>query len=138
MSQAVVLIVDDDQDFLDMTRSVLESGGYRVASACDPDTALDVMMEERPDLVITDLMMETTGSGFSLSRKIKESSHCRDLPVIIMTAVGSRLGYDFVPRNPDDLAAMHADAFIEKPMSPEELLAKIVDLLDGGEKEQKR
>ena len=133
MSRAVVLIVDDDQDFLEMTRSILEAGGFRVASACDPDTALDMMMEERPDLVVTDLMMQTMGSGFSLSRKIKESPHWRDLPVIIMTAMGSRLGYDFVPRNPDDLAAMHADAFIEKPVSPEELLAKIADLLNDGE-----
>ena len=136
MSRAVVLIVDDDQDFLDMTRIILEAGGFRVASACDPDTALDMMMEERPDLVVTDLMMQTMDSGFSLSRKIKENPRWRDLPVIVVTAVGSRLGYDFVPRNPDDLTAMHADAFIEKPISPEELLAKIADLLNDGENKQ--
>ena len=136
MSQAVVLIVDDDLDFLEMTRSILEAGGYRVASACDPETALDMMTEERPDLVLTDLTMQAMGSGFSLARKIKEGPDWRDLPVIIVTAAGWRLGYDFVPRNPDDLAAMHADAFIEKPISPEELLARIADLLKGGKKEE--
>ena len=133
----LVLIVDDDQDFLEITRGVLERGGYRVACAPDPGEAWGMVMKDRPDLVITDLMMQTMSSGFSLSRKIKETPHCRDVPVIIMTAAGSRLGYDFVPRNLGDLAAMHADAFLEKPMLPEDLLAQVADLLCGGGKEKR-
>ena len=130
----LVLLVDDDQDFLEMTRGVLETGGYRVACAHDAEAALEAMMKEKPKLVITDLMMQTMGSGFSLSRKLKETPHCRDVPVIIVTAAGARLGYDFIPRNPEDLAAMHADAFFEKPVLPGELLAKVADLLCPGAK----
>ena len=125
----LVLIVDDDQDFLEMTRCVLETGGYRVACAGDAGAALDTITREKPDLVVTDLMMQSMSSGFSLSRKIKETPHCRDVPVVIVTAAGSRLGYDFVPRRPEDLTAMYADAFIEKPIVPEQFLAEIAGLL---------
>jgi len=137
MHAPLVLVVDDDQDFLEMTRAVLEKGGYRVACAADPKTALDMMIGEVPDLVITDLMMQNLGSGFSLSRRIKETPHLQNVPVIIVTAAASRLGYDFAPRNAADLAAMSADAFIEKPMSPKELLARTDGLVGGGEREKR-
>jgi len=125
----LVLLVDDDQDFLGMTRGVLEAGGYRVVCALDAEAALKVMGNNTPHVVITDLMMQAMSSGFSLARKIKEASQCQDVPVIIVTAASARVGYDFVPRNPGDLAAMHADAFFEKPVLPEALLTKIADLL---------
>ena len=128
----LILLVDDDQDFLEMTRGVLEAGNYRVACAHDAEAALETMRQQRPQLVITDLMMQAMDSGFSLSRRIKELPGCSDVPVIIVTAAGRRLGYDFVPRNPQDLAAMRADAFFEKPVLPEALLAKIADLLGEG------
>jgi len=133
--RVLLLVVDDDEDFLEMTRHVLEAGGYRVACAPDAEVALETMIKEKPELVITDLMMQAMGDGFSLSRRIKECPACSDVPVIIVTAAGRRLGYDFVPRNPEDLAAMRADAFFEKPVHPEALLAKIADLL--GEDERK-
>ena len=127
--RALVLVVDDDQDFLEMTQGVLEAGGYRVACARDAQAALETAIKEKPQLVITDLMMQEMGAGFSLSRKIKESPGCGDVPVIIVTAAGARFGYDFTPREPKDLAAMRADAFFEKPILPEELLARIAGLL---------
>jgi len=132
----LVLIVDDDRDFREMTRWVLESGGYRVACAADPQSALTLVSREQPALVITDLMMGAMSAGFSLSRTIKESPSGREVPVIIVTAAGSRAGYDFVPRGAEDLAAMHADAFVEKPWLPENLLAEVARLLAGraGEK----
>ena len=126
---ALVLVADDDRDFLEMTRGVLETGGYRVACARDAQAALETVMKEKPQLVITDLMMQAMDAGFSLARKIKELPGCSELPVIIVTAAASRLGYDFAPRTPEDLAAMRADAFFEKPVPPETLLAKIADLL---------
>jgi len=129
---ALVLVADDDRDFLEMTRGVLEAGGYRVACARDAHAALETVMKERPQLVITDLMMQAMDAGFSLARKIKELPGCSGLPVIIVTAAGRRLGYDFVPRDPEDLVAMRADAFFEKPVPLEALLAKIADLLREG------
>ena len=129
----LILLVDDDEDFLEMMRGVLEAAGYRVACAHDEEAAWETISEEKPGLVITDLMMQTRGAGFSLSARIKETAHCRDVPVIIVTAAGAQFGYDFTPRKPEDLAAMRADAFFEKPILPRNFLAKIADLLDGSE-----
>jgi len=125
----LILIVDDDQDFLAMTRDVLEAAGYRVACAADPAAALERMSREMPRLVVTDLMMDAFDSGFSLARTIKGDPRCAGVAVIVVTAVASRLGYDFRPHGLGDLEAMCADAFCEKPIAPKELLSRVGELL---------
>jgi two-component system, OmpR family, phosphate regulon response regulator PhoB len=124
-----ILLVDDDRDFLEMTSHVLEAAGYRTTCVAGPAAALEAMAQQRPDLVVSDLMMKTLDSGFSLARQIKADSRLRGVPVILATAVASRLGLDFTPRSRDDLAAMHADAFLEKPILPADLLAAVRRLL---------
>jgi len=131
----LILVVDDDDDFLEITRRVLEGEGYRVVCACDPAAAVGEMEREKPSLAITDLMMQALGSGFSLSQRIKDDTRFRDVPVVIVTAVGSSLQYDFTPRGPADLAAMGADAFFDKPVEPKALLAKVRELLGRGDAE---
>jgi CheY-like chemotaxis protein len=127
--QGTIVLVDDDSDFLEMNRSVLESRGYATASFSDPQAALDAMETMSPLLVISDLMMKALDSGFSLARAVKSNPRLSRVPVIIVTAVGSRMGFDFRPRTPEDLAAMNADAFFDKPVSPAALLAKVEELL---------
>jgi len=125
----LILIVDDDPDFLDINRRVLEPAGYRVLGCTDPVEAWERLQREKPDLVLTDLMMSRLDSGFSLARQIKEDPRFANVPVIIATAVTSQAGLDFRPRTPADLAAMHADAYFDKPVPPRELLSKIAELL---------
>ena len=87
------------------------------------------MRAERPHVVITDVMMAGLDSGFSFSRQIKEDPLLAGIPVIIVTAISSRRGFNFNPRTPEELAAMHADAFLGKPVAPLDLLAKIQELV---------
>jgi CheY-like chemotaxis protein len=126
---SLILLVDDDFDFLEMNRHVLESKGYRVLCASDPDEALAKMGSDTPAVVITDLMMKTLDSGFLFSRRLKEDRRFKDIPVIIVTAVGSRCGFDFRPRTQEELQAMCADAYFAKPVTPEKLLEKVEELL---------
>jgi CheY-like chemotaxis protein len=126
---ALILIVDDDYDFLEINRHILERAGYRVVTAGDPTQALALMEGERPDLVITDLMMTSVDSGFSLSRAVKEDPRWAGIPVIISTSVSSALGLDFRPKEDGDLEAMNVDAYFDKPLKPDTLLAKIDELL---------
>jgi CheY-like chemotaxis protein len=125
----LILIIDDDVDFLDINRQILEPKGYRVVCCTDPKDAWERMTQEKPALVITDLMMNTLDSGFSLSKQIKQDPRFGDVPVIIATAVTSQVGLDFRPRTPADLAAMHVDAYFDKPIPPKQLLEKIAALL---------
>lgn len=129
-----LLLVDDDPDFLKMYKQILEAKGLRVFCCSDPKEALEWMEKEKPNLVITDLMMKTLDSGFSFSRKIKEDPRFSNIPVLIVTAVGSTRGFDFNPRTPGELEAMYADAYFEKPVSPEVFLEKIEELLEEDSK----
>jgi CheY-like chemotaxis protein len=125
----LILLVDDDLDFLEMNRHVLEAAGYRVACARDPTGALREMAAARPALVITDLMMQALDAGFAFSRTIKEAPHWAGVPVILVTSASSRYGMDFHPKTPEELAAMHADAFLDEPVKPKVLLEKVEELL---------
>jgi CheY-like chemotaxis protein len=126
---ALILIVDDDYDFLELNRLVLERGGYRVITAAEPRQALLLMEKDRPDLVITDLMMTTLDSGFLFARAIKEDARYAGIPVIIATSVSSALGLDFRPRTDEDRANMYVDAYFDKPLDRARLLTTVADLL---------
>jgi CheY-like chemotaxis protein len=127
--QALILIVDDDYDFLEMNRFILENAGYRVATATKPDEAARRIDDETPALVITDLMMTSVDAGFAFSARLREDPRTAGVPIIISTSVSSQLGLNFRPESDDDLAKMHVDAYFDKPIDGEALLAKVAELL---------
>ena len=126
----VIMLVDDDPDFLEMNRRVLEAKGCKVVCFSDSQAAFEQMGRERPHLVIADLMIKSLDSGFSFSRTIKEDPRLKGIPVVIVTAITRRLGLDFNPATPAELAAMHADAYFDKPVNPQTLWAKVEELLN--------
>lgn len=129
--QALILIVDDDYDFLEINRIILESAGYRVVTAASPDEAMTRIAVEAPDLVITDLMMTSVDAGFSFSARLKSEPHTAGVPIIISTSVSSQMGLDFRPQSAADLEKMHVDAYFDKPVDAHALLAKVEELLAG-------
>jgi two-component system, sensor histidine kinase and response regulator len=125
----LIAVVDDHADFAESIRHILEAHGYRVRCYGSRREALDRFAHEPPDLVISDLMMENADAGFSLAQAIKRDPALKDVPVIIVTAIARRLGMDFSPKGGSDLAAMHADVFLEKPIVPDQLLSSIDRML---------
>ncbi|MFB3892829.1 MAG: response regulator [Phycisphaerae bacterium] len=128
-AKATILLVDDDVDFVQMNRHVLEAAGYAVLCSYDPQEAMKLLADGKPDLVITDLMMKSLDSGFQFSRQVKADDRFKNVPVIIATSVTSAMGMDFRPRTQQDLAAMGVDAYFDKPIPPKALLAKVEELL---------
>jgi len=127
--QSLILIVDDDYDFLEINRHILERAGFRVATAASPTQAMDRVAAETPDLVITDLMMSEVDSGFSLARRLRDDPRTAAVPIIMSTSVTTALGLDFTPHSADDLASMKVDAYFDKPLDPVALVAKVRELL---------
>ncbi|HUK78233.1 MAG TPA: response regulator [Thermoleophilia bacterium] len=127
--QRLILIVDDDYDFLEINRHILEKAGFRVATASSPAQAMERIAAETPDLVITDLMMSEVDSGFSLSRGLRDDPRTAAVPIIMSTSVTTALGLDFTPRSAADLASMKVDAYFDKPLDPAALVAKVRELL---------
>jgi CheY-like chemotaxis protein len=127
---ARIFIVDDDRDFLELQERILASQGYQVTSFAEPEKALAALHSaELPGLVVTDLMMSALDSGFSLARAMKADPRLAKIPVIIVSAVSRQKGFDFHPRSAADLAAMNAEAFFDKPVSPQAFLARVKELL---------
>jgi CheY-like chemotaxis protein len=127
--QTLILIVDDDYDFLELNRIVLEGAGYRVVTATNPDEAATRIEAARPDLIITDLMMTSVDAGFALSASLRDDPRTADVPIILSTSVSSQLGLDFRPRSAEDLEKMKIDAYFDKPIDAQALLVKIEELL---------
>ena len=121
-----VLLVDDDPDFVAMHKSVLEQHGYRVAVAYDSAQCRRQIEVERPDVVVLDIMMATAADGIHLAEELRHDPATRDIPIIVTTAV-NLAAVEHLPRfgSHADAVWVESDAFLEKPVWPERLLAEI-------------
>jgi len=84
---ARILIVDDDPDFVRITRGVLQTHDYQVSSAVDSSEALEIMRRERPDLVLLNVMLSHETEGLDLRERMLWTPQLRDIPVIMLTAL---------------------------------------------------
>ncbi len=125
--KARILLVDDDPDFLEMHRAVLENHGFQVLTASSGREGLDRVRAELPDLIILDLMMEQHDSGFSFSREIKLDPLFKRIPILMVTAVAEVTGYRFT--SDEDGYWMKTDGFLDKPVAPDVLIGKVEQLL---------
>ncbi len=125
--QHKILIVDDDPKIVDLVQAYLEKEGYQTLSAFDGETALKMVRENRPDLVILDVMLPRMG-GFDVCRILRSESR---VPVIMLTARDDE---------PDKVIGLElgADDYITKPFSTRELVARVKAVIrrTGGEPAQ--
>jgi len=123
-----ILVIDDDKDFQETTRIVLEKSGFQVISAYDPDEGLRKVQEDTPDLVILDVMMPSDFEGFEVARKIREQLKLVELPIILLTAVHGtkKVPYRFAPHE----QWLPVDYFYDKPLAPGVLVAKVREYLN--------
>ncbi|HOR46935.1 MAG TPA: response regulator [Caldisericia bacterium] len=126
-SKKKILVVDDDVDYLFQQRVQLESAGFEVKTAETQADGEKMLAEEKPDLVIVDLMMENMDAGFSLAYHIK--SKYPGIPVIMVTGVTSETGLEFSAGGGNSW--IKADALLAKPIRFEQLLGEINKLLKG-------
>jgi CheY-like chemotaxis protein len=129
MRQAKILIIDDDPDITEAMRIILENKGYEVLNAMDSAEGMNRLKEARPDLIVLDVMMRTPQEGFELSRELKHSVQYKDIPILMLTGVGQKTGFDFRSAAGDE-SWLPVDGFLDKPIKPGVLLEKIADLLD--------
>ncbi|MEM5948265.1 response regulator [Spirochaetia bacterium 38H-sp] len=119
--KAHVLVVDDEPDIRELVAFNLEREGYRVSTAEDGNTALQIVRSELPDVVVLDLMLPGK-DGLEVCRDLKADKATTNIPIIMLTAkaeeadivIGLELG---------------ADDYVTKPFSPRVLLARIKAVL---------
>ena len=121
-----VLLVDDDRDFVEATRALLEEK-YEVEVAYDGDQGITKAREVKPDLIILDVIMPTE-DGFAAADEIAADADLKSIPLMLLTSFGSRMTKETeIPRSRGmDLVA---DDYVEKPVEPEALLANVQRLI---------
>jgi CheY-like chemotaxis protein len=128
---AKILIIDDDPDMVLAARLCLEGAGHAVIEASNGTDGLKKIEAEKPDLVILDVMMDTTTEGFQLALKLRNPDPAsayvtyRNIPILMLTAIHNTTPLRFGP----DEDYLPVDAFIDKPLDPDDLVRKVGDLL---------
>lgn len=110
-----VLLVEDDPALRRYLQIVLERAGYAVVSAGDGLEAMKFLLSAGVDVIVTDALMPNL-DGYELCRFVRSSQHLAHLPIILLSALD--------PKNTTD-EAEQVNAFLAKPVSPEDLLAAL-------------
>lgn len=119
---ALIVIIDDDPDILDASSLVLKSKGYEVITTNNQNEGYKTVKSKKPDLIILDVMMDEPDDGFYLAQKFRREGI--KTPILMYTSVSKAIGLDF-----DKSEMVPVDDFVEKPISPEELITKVESLL---------
>ena len=120
--KAKILLVDDDIDFVESTRIVLESNSYEVIVALEGDEGLRKAREEKPDLILLDIIMPVK-DGFTAAEQLKKEPQLRKIPTIMLTSFSARRGETAIPVSRG--FTLDVEDYIEKPVTPRELLANV-------------
>lgn len=119
-----ILVVDDDENILNLEKTILEQKGFDVTAAAGGAEALRLLAERAFDLVLLDVMMPEV-DGFTVCRKIKEDPRLKDIPVIFLTARG---GGEALAEGFESGAVM----YINKPFTANKLLTIVNTMLEPG------
>jgi DNA-binding response OmpR family regulator len=112
-----VLVVDDDREIVEMTRLILESGGYDVIPALSGEEALRSASNQKPDLILLDINMPEM-NGYEVCERLKSSQEVSGIPVIFLSVLGE---------TEDKMKAFRCGAadYISKPFQLEEVMARV-------------
>jgi two-component system, OmpR family, alkaline phosphatase synthesis response regulator PhoP len=120
-NEKTILVADDESHILHVVSLKLRNAGYRVVTAADGQEALELALQERPDLLITDYHMPQL-SGLELCRKLKQDPATAGIPAIMLTARGYAL-------ESEDTEQSGIFRMLSKPFSPRNLLAAVTEVL---------
>ena len=126
-SKPMVMLVDDDEDFLFQQRLQLEHAGFQVVALQGQEQAEEFLAGHRPDVAVVDVMMEHPDAGFVLCHHIRKKDP--SIPVILVTSVNSETNLDFDLASHENRDWIHADSLLAKPIRFEQLHREIEHLL---------
>jgi len=124
--KAKILLVDDDQDFVEATKLVLESKPYEVVVAYNGDEGLAKARRDNPDLIILDIIMPIK-DGFNAAEELKKDSELSKIPVLMLTSFSQKVGETTLSVSQG--LTLDTEDYVDKPVSPEELLRRVEKLL---------
>jgi two-component system sensor histidine kinase/response regulator len=122
---ARILVVDDDPDFVEIVRMILQAEGYSVDTASNGSMALRMVQESPPDLVLLDVMMAGVLDGVHVAHEISENAALHGIPLIMISSIINSPMADMFPTD----EYIPIDDWISKPVQPEDLIRKVGRLI---------
>ena len=119
---AKILLVDDDADFVEATKTVLESKPYEVVVAIEGEDGLRKARSEKPDLILLDVIMPIK-DGFTAAEQLKKDPALSKIPVLMLTSFSTKGPGTGIPLSRG--LELEAEDYLEKPIDPKELLSKV-------------
>jgi DNA-binding response OmpR family regulator len=126
--EAKIMMIDDDPDFVEGIKAVLEKANYAVDVAYNPKTGFEQLKAKAYDLLLLDIMMGRGAEGVALARKIRKDPKLREMPVLIITGLREQIAFLF-PGQSVHPHFVDTDELVEKPVEPKLLLEKVSTLL---------
>ena len=127
MTKGKILIIDDDKDYSESLMLMLESYGYKVEQAYNIKEGKASIINEKPLLIILDVMMEKMTDGFDLCRELKANPALSSIPILMLTAITDKTGIKYSLE--EDSEYLPADDYISKPISFSDLISKAERLI---------
>ena len=123
MDKKKILVVDDDHDLQKMLKLRIEATGYEFMSVSDGAEMLKVVKENKPDVILLDIMLPNM-DGYTALREMRKEDRSKDVPVIVLTGKERQKVWDL-------FALEKVAYFIEKPFDSKDLMGKIKELVNG-------
>lgn len=117
-----ILIIDDDMDFRETAKIILEAEHYEVLEAADGETGLDMIVNEKPDFIFLDVMMEEVDTGYQMAQKIESLQ--LETPVVILSSFAD------AAKNMFDVTVIPVKEYLQKPLKSEQLVAVVKKYLE--------
>ena len=122
-----VLIIDDDPEFVEATSTLLDAQGYDVVSAPNGKVGVAKANEERPDIILLDVMMTRDTEGFEVARELNKDPQLKNIPVIIVSGIKKEMDLPFGFESDD--AWLPVKGVLEKPVKPNVLLKTLTQCI---------
>lgn len=122
MYRKKVLLIDDDSHILDILETRLGKSGYSCLRAMEGTKALKLIEEERPDAIILDILIPGELDGYTLCKQLKTDIRYRKIPIILLSGLDEEYHIQ-------EGLKRGADAYITKPFQPDDLIARIEELI---------
>jgi CheY-like chemotaxis protein len=120
-----ILVVDDDPDFVEVTRLVLGNEGFAIEAASNGEEAMALMRLRRPDLVILDVMMRGILDGLRTGQEMRSNGDLRSVPILMVSSISDSAFAGLLPQTD----SLPADNFMTKPIDGTTLVAEVKRLL---------
>jgi len=128
--KGLIMLVDDDEDFVESTKKLLENASYEVTVACSGKECLEMIKSVKPSLIVLDIMMESLGEGYSVTHALRYDerySQLRHVPILMVSSIQEHPVERFALSG--DAAMISPDSYLTKPLEIDKFLERVAKLV---------